>query len=240
MKKLCFVGGMDKLDIIKYVATIIRGATMEQKSCLIVDFTEIQKTRYLIPSIEITKPEKGQKYITTEAKVDIAVGYSNYNELVQEGILDNMSDTGKKYDFVFFDVDNKEALASIPLDVEDKVFMMTTLDIYSLEKAVEAFSGYNSDREVNRVIFGKKITAQSMNYISYLTKDLNIRYEEHIITFPYDNGDLTIIHENQRARRLNLKPFSNQFKTALSSLAEMVDNTIIREVSKYMKILEKN
>ena len=240
MKKLCFVGGMDKLDIIKYVATIIRGATMEQKSCLIVDFTEIQKTRYLIPSIEITKPEKGQKYITTEAKVDIAVGYNNYNELVQEGILDNMSDTGKKYDFVFFDVDNKEALASIPLDVEDKVFMMTTLDIYSLEKAVEAFAGYNSDREVNRVIFGKKITAQSMNYISYLTKDLNIRYEEHIITFPYDNGDLTIIHENQRARRLNLKPFSNHFKTALSSLTEMVDNTIIREVSKYMKILEKN
>ena len=240
MKKLCFVGGMDKLDIIKYVATIIRGATMEQKSCLIVDFTEIQKTRYLIPSIEITKPEKGQKYITTEAKVDIAVGYNNYNELVQEGILDNMSDSGKKYDFVFFDVDNKEALASIPLDVEDKVFMMTTLDIYSLEKAVEAFAGYNSDREVNRVIFGKKITAQSMNYISYLTKDLNIRYEEHIITFPYDNGDLTIIHENQRARRLNLKPFSNQFKTALSSLTEMVDNTIIREVSKYMKILEKN
>ena len=240
MKKLCFVGGMDKLDIIKYVATIIRGATMEQKSCLIVDFTEIQKTRYLIPSIEITKPEKGQKYITTEAKVDIAVGYNNYNELVQEGILDNMSDTEKKYDFVFFDVDNKEALASIPLDVEDKVFMMTTLDIYSLEKAVEAFAGYNSDREVNRVIFGKKVTAQSMNYISYLTKDLNIRYEEHIITFPYDNGDLTIIHENQRARRLNLKPFSNQFKTALSSLAEMVDNTIIREVSKYMKILEKN
>ena len=238
MKKLCFVGGMDKLDIIKYVATIIRGATMEQKSCLIVDFTEVQKTRYIIPSIEITKPEKGQKYITTEAKVDIAVGYSNYNELVQEGILDNMSDTGKKYDFVFFDVDNKEALASIPLDVEDKVFMMTTLDIYSLEKAVEAFSGYNS--KVNRVIFGKKITAQSMNYISYLTKDLNIRYEEHIITFPYDNGDLTIIHENQRARRLNLKPFSNQFKTALSSLAEMVDNTIIREVSRYMKILEKN
>ena len=240
MKKLCFVGGMDKLDIIKYVATIIRGATMEQKSCLIVDFTEIQKTRYLIPSIEIAKPEKGQKYITTEAKVDIAVGYNNYNELVQEGILDNMSDTEKKYDFVFFDVDNKEALASIPLDVEDKVFMMTTLDIYSLEKAVEAFAGYNSDREVNRVIFGKKITAQSMNYISYLTKDLNIRYEEHIITFPYDNGDLTIIHENQRARRLNLKPFSNQFKTALLSLTEMVDNTIIREVSKYMKILEKN
>ena len=231
---------MDKLDIIKYVATIIRGATMEQKSCLIVDFTEIQKTRYLIPSIEITKPEKGQKYITTEAKVDIAVGYNNYNELVQEGILDNMSDTGKKYDFVFFDVDNKEALASIPLDVEDKVFMMTTLDIYSLEKAVEAFAGYNSDREVNRVIFGKKVTAQSMNYISYLTKDLKIRYEEHIITFPYDNGDLTIIHENQRARRLNLKPFSNQFKTALSSLVEMVDNTIIREVSRYMKILEKN
>ena len=151
-----------------------------------------------------------------------------------------MSDTGKKYDFVFFDVDNKEALASIPLDVEDKVFMMTTLDIYSLEKAVEAFAGYNSDREVNRVIFGKKVTAQSMNYISYLTKDLKIRYEEHIITFPYDNGDLTIIHENQRARRLNLKPFSNQFKTALSSLVEMVDNTIIREVSRYMKILEKN
>ena len=240
MKKLCFVGGMDKLDIIKYVATIIRGATMEQKSCLIVDFTEVQKTRYLIPSIEITKPEKGQKYMTTEAKVDIAVGYSSYSELVEAGILENMSDTEKKYDFVFFDIDNSDALASIPLDVDDRVFMMTTLDIYSLEKAVEAFAGYNSDGEIYRVIFGKKITSQSMNYISYLTKDLNIRYEEHIITFPYDNGDLTIIHENQRARRLNLKPFSNQFKKALSSLAEMVDNTIIREVSKYMKILEKN
>ena len=240
MKKLCFVGGMDKLDIIKYVATIIRGATMEQKSCLIVDFTEVQKTRYLIPSIEITKPEKGQKYMTTEANVDIAVGYSSYSELLEAGILENMSDTEKKYDFVFFDIDNSDALASIPLDVDDRVFMMTTLDIYSLEKAVEAFAGYNSDGEIYRVIFGKKITSQSMNYISYLTKDLNVRYEEHIITFPYDNGDLTIIHENQRARRLNLKPFSNQFKTALSSLVEMVDNSIIREVSRYMKILEKN
>ena len=59
---------MDKLDIIKYVATIIRGATMEQKSCLIVDFTEVQKS-----SIEFSKPVKGQRYITTESKVDIAV-----------------------------------------------------------------------------------------------------------------------------------------------------------------------
>ena len=64
---------MDELDIIKYVATIIRGATMEQKSCLIVDFTEVQKSRYIIPSIEFSKPVKGQRYITTESKVDIAV-----------------------------------------------------------------------------------------------------------------------------------------------------------------------
>ena len=51
-------------------------------------------------------------------------------------------------------------------------------------------------------------------------------------------GDITVIHENQRGHRLNLRPFSNQFK--VSSLIEMVDNSIVREVSKYMKILEKN
>lgn len=53
-------------------------------------------------------------------------------------------------------------------------------------------------------------------------------------------GDITVIHENQRGHRLNLRQFSNQFKVALSSLIEMVDNSIVREVSKYMKILEKN
>ena len=78
-------------------------------------------------------------------------------------------------------------MESIPLDVEDKVILTTTLDIYSLEKAVEAFSGYNYNNEVHRIIFGKKITSQSMNYIAYLTKDLNIKYEDHVILFPYDN-----------------------------------------------------
>ena len=52
-------------------------------------------------------------------------------------------------------------------------------------------------------------------------------------------GDITVIHENQRGHRLNLRPFSNQFKVALSSLIEMVDNSIVREVSKYMKILKR-
>lgn len=110
MKKCIFVGGTDKLDILIYTASILHGVTEGyEKKCLLVDFTDMQKARYVVPSVELDI-KKPKKYITTHERIDVAVGYTTYDELVNEKII-YKTEVGKyNYKYVFLNVDNPKAL----------------------------------------------------------------------------------------------------------------------------------
>lgn len=238
MKKIVFVGGMDKLDMIIYSASIMHGATNEEKNCLVVDMTESQKSKYIIPSID-RKEERPERYITTYQGVDIAIGYDNFELLKQDGILENFEQGAKSYEYIYIDIDLEERLASIPFGEEDMIFLTTTMDIYSLERAIEALRNFNISIPVHRILFGRKMNSTHLNYLAYLSQGLKLRYSEYIITFPYDNGDLTVVHENQKARRLNLKPLSKEFKNGLHQVNELIEPAMDKNIYRYIKILEK-
>ena len=57
MKKIAFIGGYDKSDIIVYIAKIL---SMLNKKILVIDTTLLQKTKYIIPTMTPTA-----KYVTT-------------------------------------------------------------------------------------------------------------------------------------------------------------------------------
>lgn len=121
MKKIVFIGGFDKLDLIQYVAIVLHNVG---KKVLLVDATRMQKSRYITPAIDNTK----KQYITTTQGVDLAVGFRDYAELIEHGSL-----TEESYDYMFLDVDSYKALHTFKLAEDDLVFLTTTFDIYSLK-----------------------------------------------------------------------------------------------------------
>ena len=74
MKKIAFIGGYDKADIIIYVAKIL---SVLNKKVLIVDTTLIQKTKYIVPTMTPTA-----KYVTTYDGIDIAIGFEDMNDIL--------------------------------------------------------------------------------------------------------------------------------------------------------------
>ena len=73
MKNICFIGAFDKLDLILYLSKILNGF---DKKVLIIDSTQLQKAKYIVPTINPTK-----SYITRFEDIDIAVGFDNYEEI---------------------------------------------------------------------------------------------------------------------------------------------------------------
>ena len=48
MKKVCFIGGYKKTDMILYIAKML---TLANKSVLVIDATTEQRAKYVVPSI---------------------------------------------------------------------------------------------------------------------------------------------------------------------------------------------
>ena len=69
MKKVAFIGGYDKTDLILYVARIL---TVLGNRVLFVDTTLTKKTKFILP-----KMGKAVNYITTFERIDVAIGFEN-------------------------------------------------------------------------------------------------------------------------------------------------------------------
>ena len=65
MKKIGFIGAYDKSDLIIYIAKTLE---MLDYNVLVVDSTLLQKTKYIVPSINPTK-----SYITNFENIDFAI-----------------------------------------------------------------------------------------------------------------------------------------------------------------------
>ena len=65
MKKIGFIGAFDKSDLIIHIAKMLE---MLNYNVLVVDTTLLEKTKYIVPSINPTK-----SYITNFENIDFAI-----------------------------------------------------------------------------------------------------------------------------------------------------------------------
>ena len=97
MKKIAFIGGYDKADIILYVSKIL---SIIGKKVLVVDTTLIQKTKYIIPTMTPVA-----KYVTTYDGIDVAIGFNDMTDLGEYFGFTKPEDFNY-YDFIIYDIDN--------------------------------------------------------------------------------------------------------------------------------------
>lgn len=230
MEKIAFIGSYDKADMILYIGKII---TNMRKKVLIVDSTALQKTRYIIPTMQAAK-----QYITTFENVDIAIGFQTLEEIKQyKGLNKNEA---LEYDYLLLDIDSYRGYYYFGVKTETKKYFVTSFDIYNLRRGLQVFRKLVEPTEVTKVLFTKDISKDEDDYLNHMSKGLKIKWNEDIIYFPFEIGDQNIIYSNQRTGRIRIRGLSTQYIDGISYMVEGITGGSPGEVSKATRMLDKN
>ncbi len=226
MKKIGFIGAYDKIDMIIYIAKIL---TAVGKKSLVIDATYMGKARYTVPTINPI-----QKYITEFEEIDVAVGIYSMAELQQ--YLVNSGVNNLEYDYIFIDTDNSTGVNNFDLCSSDINYFVTSLGKYSLKKGLEALKGLQNPINLTKVYFTQDSIKEEDDYLNFLSSQYNIIWREQRIYFPIENGDLSVIYENQRVEKIKFKKLSVQFKDGLEYIVgEILGDVNENQIRKIIK-----
>ena len=230
MKKIGFIGAYDKTDLILYVAKIL---TVLGKKVLVIDSTINQKARYIVPVIN-----PALKYVTEFEEIDIAVGFENIQDIKNYlGLSDNQD---MEYDIILVDTDDIEGFNSYGLEEASKNYFVTSFDNYSLKKGLEVLGGLKNPISLTKVIFSKEILKEEDDYLNFLSLGYKVIWNEYRLYFPIENGDLSVIYENQRVAKIKFKTLSVQYKDGLAYLAEEILGDVSESnIRRVIKNIEK-
>lgn len=230
MKRIGFIGGYDKTDLIMYIAKIL---TVLGNRVLIIDATVSQKARYVVPVINPTL-----MYITEFEEIDIAVGFHNEEDVKR--YLGISGELDSEYDIILVDTDNSEGFDNFYLEGAQKNYFVTSFDVYSLKRGLEALTDLKNAIPLTKVLFSKEMLKEEDDYLNFLSLGYKVIWDDYRIYFPIENGDLDVIYENQRVSKIKFKKLSVQYKDGLAYIAEEIlgDNSG-NKVRKAIKTIEK-
>ena len=230
MKKIGFIGAYDKTDLIIYVAKIL---TVLKYKVLVIDSTNNQKARYIVPAIN-----PAVKYVTEFEAIDIAVGFENIADIKM--YLGLAEEQEMEYDIVLVDTDNYKGFEEFELKEASKNYFVTSFDNYSLKKGLEVLAGLDEPISLTKVYFSKEMLKEEDDYLNFLSLGYKVIWNEYRLYFPIENGDLSVIYENQRVSKIKLKKLSVQYKDGLAYLAEeILGNVSGSNVRRAIKAIER-
>ena len=179
------------------------------------------------------------KYVTEFEEIDIAVGFENILEIKQYlGLTDGQD---MEYDIVLVDTDNYVGFEAFELQEASKNYFVTSFDNYSLKKGLEVLSGLKEPISLTKVYFSKEMLKEEDDYLNFLSLGYKVIWNEYRLYFPIENGDLTVIYENQRVAKIKLKKLSVQYKDGLAYLAEeILGNVSEGNIRRVIKTIERN
>ncbi len=230
MKKIGFIGAYDKTDLILYVAKIL---TTLKKKVLVIDSTINQKARYIVPAINPTI-----RYVTDFEDIDIAVGFEKIEDIKR--YLGQTETQELEYDIILVDTDNLKGFQDFELENAQKNYFVTSFDNYSLKKGLEIFNELKEVVNLTKVLFSKEMLKEEDDYLNFLSLGHKIVWNEYRLYFPIENGDLSVIYENQRVAKIKFKKLSIQYKDGLAYLVqEILGDVSEANIRKAIKLIEK-
>lgn len=228
MKKIGFIGVYDKTDMLLNIAKIL--TTMNNR-VLIIDSTINQKAKYVVPAINPTV-----SYITSFEDIDVAIGFKNIEDIKRYvGITGDLA-----YDVFLIDSDTPESIEEFQLNKADKNYFVTSFDVYSLRRGVEILKSLKNQLNLTKILFAKEMLKEEDDYLNFLSLGCKIIWNEERIYFPIENGDLSVIAENQRVQKIKFKKLSIQYKDSIGFIAQQILNQKSdSHVRKTIKIIER-
>ena len=210
MRKIGFIGAYDKTDMLLNIAKIL---TTMSKKVLIIDSTINQKAKYVVPTINPTI-----SYVTFFEDIDVAVGFNTLEDIERYlGARETLP-----YDIVLIDADTEERIRQFNLFDADKNYFVTSFDMYSLKKGLEILGNLQDTLELTKVYFTEQALKEDDDYLNYLASEYKIIWNNEIVYFPIENGDATVIAENQRVQKIKFKRLSVSYKDALTFMTQQI------------------
>ena len=231
MKTIGFIGAYDKTDLIIYIARIL---TAMNKRVLVIDTTFLQKAKYIVPAISPAKT-----YITTYEDIDIAVGFYDYYSI--KSYLGISEQANLDYDYIFIDIDSYECLESFNIQMADKNYFVTGLDVYTLRRGLEILSGLQERLDLTKILLAKNLSYDEEEYFNFLALGAKVNWSEETIYFPFEQGDAGVIIQNQMVQKIKFKKLTELYKGSLMYIAsELLESQQEQnELRKVFKQLEK-
>lgn len=230
MEKIAFIGSYDKADLIIYIAKILANIG---KKVLVVDSTALQKTRYIVPTMQAPK-----QYITTYEDVDIAVGFQTFDQIKQYKGMQKADEF--EYEYCLVDIDSYRGYYYFGIQTEDKKYFVTSFDVYNLKRGLQVFRKLEAPVQVTKVLFTKDMLDEEDQYLNYLSRGLKIRWNSNILFFPFETADQNAIFSNQRSNRIQLRGLSGQYIDGISYIAEEISGESQSNIRKAVKLMERN
>ena len=228
MKKVGFIGAYDKTDLLVNIAKVL---TEMKNKVLIIDTTINQKAKYIVPAINPTV-----SYITSFEDIDIAVGFNNTEEIKEYiGVTKELP-----YDILLIDVDMPQKIEQFQLENAEKNYFVTSFDVYSLKKGLEILSNINTTMELTKILFSKEMLKEEDDYLNFLALGYKVIWNDERIYFPIENGDLTVIAENQRLQKIRFRKLSVQYKDSIAFMVQQIlEEKSDSNIRKAIKNIEK-
>lgn len=209
MRKIGFIGAFDKTDLIIYISKILQDAG---KKVLVMDATILGKSRYVVPAITPTK-----FYVTEYEEIDIAVGFDDIDSV--DRYLGNID---SQYDIALIDIDSSEMFKTYRLTDAEKIYFVTAFDNYSLRRGIEIISNIPEQLRMTKVMFEREVITSNEEYLNLISFPYAVDWDEIKYYFPYDQGDLTAIIENQRVEKIKFRNLSDEYKDSLCMISQEI------------------
>ena len=211
MEKVGFIGGCDKTDLIIYTAKVL---TEMGNKVLVLDATEKQKTKYIVPVINPTI-----SYITEFQNIDVAVGFKTFEDIQA---YFGLTDEELIYDYALIDIDNASQINEVGLTINDTNFFVTAFDLYSLKKGIEILSDLAQPLKLTKIYFSRGVYNEDDEYLEFLALGKRVIWQQEIIYFPLESGDQSAIAENQRLGKIKFKNLTNDYKEGVIALISYI------------------
>lgn len=228
MEKIGFIGAYDKTDFIIYIAKIL---TVLGKRVLVIDSTVNQKAKYIVPAINPTK-----SYVTQYEDFDVAVGFQDFDTIASYLSVNRIADL---YDISLIDIDSSNTFSNFEMRYAEKNYFVTSFDLFSLKKGLEVLSGLEETVKMKKVLFSKNGDPEENDYLNFLSTNYKVIWDDEIIYFPLDRGDMGTIIENQRVSKIKFKNLTEGYIDGFSMLAQEITGVSLNDLRKVYKMIEK-
>ncbi len=223
MKTIGFIGATDKTDLIIYIAKIVKETG---KKVLVIDSTMLGKSRYIVPAVSPSRV-----YITSFEEIDVAVGFNSI-----EDIKDYLGVQELDYDMILMDIDSPEEFEMFNAKENDKNYFVTAFDNYSLKRGLEIIGKQEEKVLLTKILISKEMLKEEEDYLNFLSFYYSIQWDKDKIHFPFENGDQSVIIENQRAAKIRFRNLSLDYKTGLEAVAiQILPDVKVNDIRRVMK-----
>ena len=141
---------------------------------------------------------------------------------------------------MFIDTYNIDGFNNFKIEECQKKYFVTSFDNYSLKKGLEVLSELKDVVSLTKILFAQNNLKEEDDYLNFLALGYKVIWNEYRIYFPIENGDLSVIHENQRLAKIKFKKLSIQYKDGLAYLAnEILGDVSESQLRRTIKVIEK-